>query len=50
MLLSHGKKVTEFPTVYTERTVGISKLTFLDVIKAGMAMMNIAMRYHLRKK
>jgi len=50
ILLSHEKKVTEFPTVYTERIEGDSKLTFLDVIKAGMAMMNIAMRYHSRKK
>jgi len=50
ILLSHGKKVTEFPTIYTERIEGDSKLTFLDVIKAGMAMMNIAIRYRLRKK
>ena len=45
--LRSGLKVSEFPTLYVGRNEGISKLRFADLAKAGVAIFEIAARYHL---
>lgn len=44
--LRSGLKVGEFTTTYVGRNEGISKLRFIDLMKAGIAIFEIAVRYH----
>ena len=41
-----GLRVGEFKTVYVGRNEGVSKLRVADLIKAGIAVFEIATRYH----
>jgi dolichol-phosphate mannosyltransferase len=41
-----GLRVGEFKTVYVGRNEGVSKLRMADLIKAGIAIFEIASRYH----
>ncbi len=45
--LHEGMRVTEFPSVYVGRQEGSSKVIYGDVIKGGLAILEIAIRYHL---
>ena len=42
-----GLRVGEFKTVYVGRNEGISKLRIMDLVKAGVAVFEIAARYRL---
>jgi dolichol-phosphate mannosyltransferase len=44
--LSRGMKMVEFPSHYVGRNEGISKLRVMDLVKAGMAVFEIAARLH----
>jgi hypothetical protein len=45
--LARGLRVSEFPTTYVGRHEGLSKLRILDLVKAGIAIFEISLRYHL---
>jgi dolichol-phosphate mannosyltransferase len=45
--LRKGMRVVEFPSTYIGRNEGISKLRWVDLVKAGLAVFEIAMRFHL---
>jgi dolichol-phosphate mannosyltransferase len=45
--LREGMRVGEFPSTYIGRNEGISKLRISDLAKAGIAIFEIALRYHL---
>jgi dolichol-phosphate mannosyltransferase len=47
VLLARRKKVAEFPSTYVGRGEGFSKLRWIDLFKAGMAIVDIAVRFHL---
>lgn len=40
-------RVCEIPTTYVGRNEGISKLRVIDLVKAGIAVFEIALRYHI---
>lgn len=40
-------RVREFPTLYVGRHEGLSKLRLIDLMKAGLAVFEIALRYHV---
>lgn len=42
-----GLRVREFPTLYVGRYEGLSKLRLTDLAKAGLAIFEVASRYHL---
>jgi dolichol-phosphate mannosyltransferase len=42
-----GLKVGEFPTTYIGRNEGMSKLRLIDLVKASIAVFEVAVRYHL---
>lgn len=44
--MRYGMRVREFPTTYIGRNEGVSKLRLMDLIKAGIAVFEIAVRYH----
>jgi dolichol-phosphate mannosyltransferase len=45
--LREGLSVAEFPTCYVGRNEGVSKLRPADLVKASVAVFEIALRYHL---
>jgi dolichol-phosphate mannosyltransferase len=45
--LREGLTVIEFPSTYIGRNEGISKLRIVDLVKAAIAVFEIAVRYHL---
>ena len=44
--LYYGSRVVEFPTIYVGRNEGVSKLRITDLVKAAIAIFEIASRYH----
>ena len=44
--LYYGNRVVEFPTLYVGRNEGVSKLRITDLVKAAIAIFEIASRYH----
>lgn len=46
LLLAHRMRVCEFPSTYVGRGEGLSKLRPIDLVKAGIAVIDIASRYH----
>jgi len=46
LLLSHGTHFREFRTLYVGRDEGVSKLRLIDLIKAAIAIVKIAIYYH----
>jgi len=47
ILLAHRMRIVELPCIYVGRGEGISKLRWMDIIKAGIAIFEISARYHL---
>ena len=47
LLLAHRMRVCEFPSTYVGRGEGLSKLRPIDLLKAGIAVIDIAVRFHL---
>lgn len=45
--LRRGVRVVEFPTLYVGRNEGLSKLRLIDLVKAGLAVFEIGLRYHV---
>jgi hypothetical protein len=45
--LKSGLRVVEFPSTYLGRNEGVSKLRWIDLQKATLAVPEIAVRYHL---
>jgi dolichol-phosphate mannosyltransferase len=45
--LSHSLKIIEFPTHYVGRNEGLSKLRPIDLLKASVAVFEIAIRLHI---
>jgi dolichol-phosphate mannosyltransferase len=45
--MRHGLRIVEFPSVYVGRNEGVSKLRIADLIKACIAVFEIAARYHV---
>ena len=45
--LHHGLRVSEFPSTYIGRNEGVSNLRTADLIKAGIAVFEISLRYHV---
>jgi dolichol-phosphate mannosyltransferase len=45
--LHHGLRVSEFPSTYIGRNEGVSNLRMADLIKAGIAIFEISLRYHV---
>lgn len=41
-------RIGEFPTTYIGRNEGLSKLRFIDLFKAGLAIFEVGSRYHVR--
>jgi dolichol-phosphate mannosyltransferase len=46
--LREALRIGEFPTTYIGRNEGLSKLRFIDLFKAGLAIFEVASRYHFR--
>jgi dolichol-phosphate mannosyltransferase len=46
ILLQNEVRISEFPTTYVGRNEGISKLRLIDLVKAALAIFEIAGRYH----
>jgi dolichol-phosphate mannosyltransferase len=46
LLLAHRMRVCEFPSTYVGRGEGLSKLRMIDLVKAGIAVLDIAARFH----
>ncbi len=46
LLLAHRMTVHEFPSHYVGCGEGLSKLRIIDLVKAGIAVLDIAMRFH----
>ena len=44
--LAEGLRIREFPTTYIGRNEGVSKLRFVDLFKASLAVFEVALRYH----
>jgi dolichol-phosphate mannosyltransferase len=47
ILLRNRTRIGEFPTTYVGRNEGFSKLRFIDLAKASLAIFEIALRYYL---
>ncbi len=47
VLLARRARVLELPTTYLGRGEGLSKLRWTDLLKAGIAVLDIAARFHL---
>ncbi len=47
-LLTAGNRVVEFPSSYTERKRGASKITILDYVKAGAGATEIVIRHRMQ--
>ena len=45
--LRHGLRVKEFRSTYIARNEGVSNLRTADLVKAGIAIFEISLRYHL---
>lgn len=45
--LRHGLRVTEFRSTYIGRNEGVSNLRMADLVKAGIAIFEISLRYHM---
>lgn len=45
--LHHGLRVQEFPSTYIGRNEGVSNLRMMDLWKAGIAVFEISLRYHV---
>lgn len=45
--LRAGLKIEEMPTTYIGRNEGVSKLRYIDILKAGIAVFEIALRLHI---
>jgi dolichol-phosphate mannosyltransferase len=46
LLMAHRMRIYEFPTTYIGRGEGLSKLRLMDLAKAGIAVFDIAARFH----
>jgi dolichol-phosphate mannosyltransferase len=46
LLMAHRMRVYEFPSTYVGRGEGLSKLRIIDLVKASIAVVDIAMRFH----
>jgi len=46
--MSHGLRIREFPSHYVGRNEGLSKLRFIDLIKASIGIFEVAYRLHIR--
>jgi dolichol-phosphate mannosyltransferase len=46
LLLAHRVRIGEFPSTYVGRGEGLSKLRIIDLLKAGIAVLDIAARFH----
>jgi dolichol-phosphate mannosyltransferase len=49
LLMAHRMRIFEFPGTYVGRGEGLSKLRVIDLIKAGIAVVDIAMRFHFHR-
>ncbi len=45
--LRQGLRIAEFQTIYVGRNEGVSKLRFIDLFKAALAIFEIGFRYHV---
>ncbi len=45
--MTNGVSVYEFPTIYVGRNEGLSKLHWIDLGKACVGMLDVALRYHV---
>jgi dolichol-phosphate mannosyltransferase len=45
--LAGGFRLREFPTLYIGRNEGVSKLRFVDLLKASLAVFEVSLRYHV---
>jgi len=45
--MSRGLRVREFPSHYVGRNEGLSKLRFIDLVKAAIAIFEVAYRFHV---
>jgi hypothetical protein len=50
LLLAHHMRVGEFGSTYVGRGEGLSKLRMIDLVKAVVAVIDIAARFHLRRR
>jgi dolichol-phosphate mannosyltransferase len=46
LLMAHRMRVYEFPSTYIGRGEGLSKLRIIDLVKAGIAVLDVATRFH----
>jgi len=46
-LLARGMRITEFPSIYVGRGEGLSKMRWVDIGKAAIALLDISVKYHL---
>jgi dolichol-phosphate mannosyltransferase len=46
LLLAHQMRIVEFASTYVGRGEGLSKLRVIDLLKAGVAVLDIATRFH----
>lgn len=46
--MSYGLRIVEFPSHYVGRDEGLSKLRVIDLVKASIAIFEVAFRLHLR--
>jgi dolichol-phosphate mannosyltransferase len=47
--IAHDLTIAEFPTHYVGRNEGLSKLRFIDLVKASVGILEVATRLHLNK-
>ena len=47
-MLAHHMRVGEFGSTYVGRGEGLSKLRMIDLVKAAIAVVDIAARFHLQ--
>lgn len=47
--IAHDLAIAEFPTHYVGRNEGLSKLRFIDLVKASVGILEVATRLHLNK-
>jgi hypothetical protein len=45
--LAGGSRIQEFSTTYIGRNEGVSKLRFVDLFKASLAVFEVSLRYHV---
>jgi dolichol-phosphate mannosyltransferase len=46
--ISQKQRIAEFPSHYVGRNEGLSKLRIIDIVKAGLAIFEVATRLHIR--